>query len=143
MILSDLTDALRTRQFVQDLQGVLAHELPDEGEDELLVAIDDVQATDVNERELEGFADVYRVVGILDLLETGLGFEVGTFPVDTAWLHLILNTQKVVAILQVDEQVVNVDTVDVQRVDPHAEDTFLAAITYEDKFRQGVRRPLR
>ncbi len=40
---------------IQLFDGVIAHELPDDGQDIFLVGVVDVAATDADERETEGF----------------------------------------------------------------------------------------
>jgi hypothetical protein len=56
--------------------SLLAHKLPHDGQNQLLVAVHDVQTSDVDHTEFHHFAQVHNIVAILHQLKAGLGVVV-------------------------------------------------------------------
>lgn len=61
---------------IKKRNDLLAHELPDDGEHELLAAVDDVEAAHVDHAEAHHLAQVHGVVSVFHLFEAALGLQV-------------------------------------------------------------------
>src|SRR2546429_133421 len=60
-----------------------------------------------------------------NLLEFVVWLHFDALPADDAWLHLVDDLEQHQAVLAVVVQVVDIDAINAQRVDPHAERTLL------------------
>jgi hypothetical protein len=56
--------------------SLLAHKLPHDGQNQLLVAVHNVETTDIDHTEFHHFAQVHNIVAILHQLKAGLGVVV-------------------------------------------------------------------
>ena len=100
-----------------------SQKLPDDGENKLLVAIDDINTTNADERKTELLADHDCVVSILYLLKFVLRVEVDLSPVDAARLDVVHDLEQNNAVAKVLKQVVDIKVLDAEGIDPHAKDS--------------------
>ena len=114
--------AIRTDRR-QELERVESQKLPNDGEDKLLVAIDDVNTTNAYERKTELLADHDRIVSILDLLKLVLRVEVDLSPVDAAGLDVVHDLEQNNAVAEVLKQIVDIEVLDAEGINPHAKDS--------------------
>mmetsp|Transcript_7936 Transcript_7936/g.13318 ORF Transcript_7936/g.13318 Transcript_7936/m.13318 type:complete len:315 (-) Transcript_7936:704-1648(-) len=101
-------------------------ELPDHGEHVLLLALGDVDAAHADELDLELLAGLNHGVVVDVLAEVVLGLRVDLLPLDNALVDLVQHFVEEDAVLDLLTQVVHVDILDAQRVDPQSEGSLLS-----------------
>jgi hypothetical protein len=108
---------------------MFSHKLPNDGKDELFVAIHNVEATYIHKRELHFLTENNSVVTVRNLLKLGFGLVVHSSPRNSARLHSIHDLKQGIAILEVREQIIDVKIGDVEGVDPHSEHSLLSGVS--------------
>mmetsp|Transcript_11198 Transcript_11198/g.15535 ORF Transcript_11198/g.15535 Transcript_11198/m.15535 type:complete len:204 (-) Transcript_11198:958-1569(-) len=114
--------------FSEVLERVVAHQLPDEREEELLLLIHEINASNTNERELELFTKDHRIVLVCHLLEFVGRFLLHLLPVYNSRLHSIDNLEQIHTIRAVVVEVVDVEVLQAKGVHPHAEGALFAGV---------------
>jgi hypothetical protein len=110
-----------------DLQVVETDELPDDGQDVLLISFDEIAATDAWNFQAELLAHFRDLAAVDTTLELVVGVLVNSFPVDAARLEFITDLKNDDTSLDILIKVIDVHIFNAQAVDPEAEGALVSA----------------
>ena len=115
------------RLVAYDLKVIETHELPDDGQDVLLISFHEVAATDAWDFQAELLAHFSDLAAVDTALELVVWVLINSFPVDAPRLELIAHLENDNTGLDILVQVIDVHIFNAQAVDPEAECALVSA----------------